>query len=153
MMFHAGVIEHEMEPFSGGIESVMSIRLWSSHRTRNIHSSILKSQGVKFEKKPGSRARNALVVSRHWITEGILIEFSNPGELLAPKITNDTKRCYFKKLWGRPQIMENGREALGPRLANVIKTMRNISLSIWRGPNMTTMCMHRSRSQKYNHHM
>ena len=49
MMLHPVVIEHEMEQFSGAIESVISIRFWTSHRTRNIHSSTLKSYGVKLK--------------------------------------------------------------------------------------------------------
>jgi hypothetical protein len=63
-----------------------------SHRTRSIHSSTPKSKGAKFRKNLGSRARSAPVVSRHWITEGICIEFRNPGELLAPELANDIKR-------------------------------------------------------------
>ena len=43
MMFHPVVIEHEMEQFSGVIESVISIGLWTSHRTRSTHSSTLRS--------------------------------------------------------------------------------------------------------------
>ena len=90
MMFHPVVIEHEMEQFSGVIESVISISFWTSHRTRNIHSSTLKI--LESKQKIGSRARSAPVVSRHWITRSIFIEFRNPGELWAPELANDIKR-------------------------------------------------------------
>ena len=43
MMFHPAVIEHEMEQFRRVIASVICISFWTSHRTRSIHSSTLKS--------------------------------------------------------------------------------------------------------------